>query len=59
MVMKIVSGLEKQGYIIYMDNFYSSPTLFKELVKQGFGALGTQDTTHKGCPFVLTAQKRR
>ena len=30
-VMKIVSGLEKQGYIVYMDNFYSPPTLFKEL----------------------------
>ena len=57
-VMKIVSGLEKQGYIVYMDNYYSSPTLFKELVKQEFGAVGTQDTTRKGCPFVLRAQKK-
>ena len=39
--------------------FYSSPTLFKELVKHGFGAVGTEDTTRKGCPFVLTAQKKK
>ena len=58
MVMKIVSGFEKQGYIVYLDNFSSSPTLFKELVKQGFGAIETQDTTHKGCQFVLIAQKK-
>ena len=57
--MKIVSGLEKQGYIIYMDNFCSSPTLFKELVNQGFGAVGTRDITRKACPFVLTAQKKK
>ena len=40
-VMKLVEGLEKQGFIVYTDNFYSSPILFEELQKEGFGAVGT------------------
>lgn len=44
-VMQIVEGLQKEGYIVYTDNFYSSPTLFNELVNQGFGVVGTMDPT--------------
>lgn len=29
------------GYIIYTDNFYTSPLLFRHLSQQGFGACGT------------------
>ena len=38
-VMKMVSGLEKPGYIVYTDNFYSSNMLFSELQSQGFGTV--------------------
>ena len=45
-VMQMVEGLQNRGYIVHTDNFYSSPTLFKELVNNGFGAVGTMDPTH-------------
>ena len=47
--MNMVEGLENQGYIIYTDNFYSSPTLFTDLVNKGFDAVGTIDHTRRGC----------
>ena len=40
-VTSLVSGLERKGYHIYTDNFYSSPELFSELHDQGFEACGT------------------
>ena len=33
--------LEQKGYLVYTDNFYSSPALFKALADRGFGACGT------------------
>ena len=33
--------LEGKGYLIYTDNFYSSPDLFQALADKGFGACGT------------------
>ena len=35
-VLQMVEGLQNQGYV----NFYSSPTLFKELVNNGFKLWG-------------------
>ena len=35
-VLKLVEGLEGKGNHIYMDNYYSSPTLFSDW----FGACG-------------------
>ena len=43
-VMQMVEGLQNQGYVVYTDNFYSSPTLFKELVNNGFGTVGTMES---------------
>ena len=42
-VMELVNDqrLEQKGYIVYTDNFYSSPALFKALTDSGFGACGT------------------
>uniref|UniRef100_A0A3B4T981 PiggyBac transposable element-derived protein domain-containing protein n=1 Tax=Seriola dumerili TaxID=41447 RepID=A0A3B4T981_SERDU len=40
----VVAGLVNNlgsGYIIYTDNFYTSPLLFRHLRQQGFGACGT------------------
>ena len=57
-VTKLVDGLEKQGFVVYIDNFYSSPVLFEELVKQGFGAVGTINPTRENFPKSLAPQKK-
>ena len=54
--MQMVEGLQNQGYVVYTDNFYSSSTLFKELVNNGFGAVGTMDPTRREWPDVLKEQ---
>uniref|UniRef100_A0A096M2S4 Si:dkey-19f4.2 n=1 Tax=Poecilia formosa TaxID=48698 RepID=A0A096M2S4_POEFO len=38
------------GYIVYTDNFYTSPVLFKHLRTQGFGACGTYRQGRVGVP---------
>lgn len=38
------------GYIIYTDNFYTSPILFRYLRQQGFGACGTYRQGTVGTP---------
>ena len=58
-VMSLVEGLEKQGFIVYTDNFYSSPVLFEELANQGFGAVGTINPSRESCPVSLAAQKKK
>ena len=56
--MQLVAGLENQGYILYMDNFYSS-VLFSDLPASGFGAVGTLDTGRRGVPSSIAAQKKK
>ncbi|KAM3860425.1 piggyBac transposable element-derived protein 4-like [Diretmus argenteus] len=38
------------GYNIYVDNFYTSPTLFLHLAGMKYGACGTYRENRKGCP---------
>ncbi len=38
------------GYIVYCDNFYTSPLLFRHLNQQGFGACGTYRQGIVGVP---------
>jgi len=38
------------GYIVYCDNFYTSPLLFRHLGQQGFGACGTYRQGRVGVP---------
>ncbi|XP_007548905.1 piggyBac transposable element-derived protein 4-like [Poecilia formosa] len=38
------------GYHIYMDNFYTSPTLLMDLARAKFGACGTYRESRKECP---------
>lgn len=42
--------LQGKGYIIVMDNFYSSPSLFHDLLHRGFHACGTVCKDRKGLP---------
>ena len=48
-MIDLVNGRDNQGYTVYMDNFYTSPILFKELANLGLGAVGTLDTSGKVC----------
>ncbi|XP_027859071.1 piggyBac transposable element-derived protein 4-like isoform X1 [Xiphophorus couchianus] len=51
MVMKLIQpSYLGTVYHIYMDNFYTSPTLFKDLASKKFGACGTYRESRKGCP---------
>ena len=45
--------LEGKGYVIFTDNFYSSPALFKALQEKGFGACGTARLHRKGIPLSV------
>ena len=56
--MQLVAGLENQGYIVYMDNFYS-PVLFSDLLASGFGAVGILDTGRRGVQSSIAAQKKK
>ena len=57
-VLQMVEGLQNQAYVVYTNNFYSSPTLFKELVNNGFRAVGTMVPTRRECPDVLKDQRK-
>lgn len=41
-----------------MDNFYSSPTLFKHLKSEGFEACGTIEVTRRDFPDNLRPHKK-
>ena len=41
------------GYLLYTDNFYSSPALFPELTERGFGACGTARKDRRGIPTSI------
>ncbi len=45
--------LEGKGYLVYTDNFYSSPHLFRELAEKGFGACGTARRDRRGIPLTV------
>ena len=45
--MTLVSGLEGRGYLVYTDNFYTSPFLFTDH-HNGFDARGTVQLDRKG-----------
>ncbi|XP_056092682.1 piggyBac transposable element-derived protein 4-like [Rhinichthys klamathensis goyatoka] len=42
------------GYHVYMDNFYTSPKLLKDLFAMKFGACGTYRDNRKDCPRDTT-----
>ncbi len=43
-VMKLVEPFLNKGYSVYMDNFYSSPLLFEDLLSKNTCAVGTLRT---------------
>ena len=52
--------LQGKGFVVVTDNFYSSPSLFRELTRRGFGACGTARKNREGLPrAVCDATLRR
>jgi len=49
-ISTLMEDYVNKGHIIYMDNWYSSPTLFEYLLKKDTGACGTVKNTRKGMP---------
>lgn len=49
-VMTLLAPYLRKGHIIYMVNWYNSPTLFQHLLSLGTGACGTVRSNKKGMP---------
>lgn len=47
-----------QGYILYVDNFYTSPTLFSDLYKEKNGCFGTIRKKQTGARAKITFLRR-
>ena len=45
--------LQGKGFVVVTDNFHSSPSLFRELRRRGFGACGTANRNRKGLPPAI------
>ena len=52
-VMNLMNGMFRQGYHLFVDNFYSSPRLFSDLYDKGCMATGTVRENRKGFPSGL------
>ncbi|XP_062615415.1 piggyBac transposable element-derived protein 4-like [Saccostrea cucullata] len=57
LVMDMMRGYFGQGYILYMDNYYSSPQLYTDLFVLGCGATGTLRVNRKGIPQRIKDKK--
>ena len=51
--------LERKGYVVFTDNFYSSPALFRDLAEKGFGACGTAQKDRRGIPLSIRDARLR
>ncbi|XP_028036730.1 piggyBac transposable element-derived protein 4-like [Bombyx mandarina] len=53
LVLRLLDGLEHKGHTIWMDNFYNSPALARELKSRGFDCAGTLRTNRQFVPSEL------
>ena len=56
-VMKLVQPFHFQGYQVFVDNYYSSPTLFLNLLEVDIRATGTLRTYRRGVPATVVELK--
>ena len=56
-VKTLAMPLFNKGHVIYMDNFFSSPGLFKELADNQTGACGTLRANRIGVPETIKRAK--
>ena len=56
-VKKLSQPLIGRNYHLYFDNFFSSVTLFEDLVEDGIYTCGTVHKDRKGLPVVVKKTK--
>ena len=59
LVMNLLSGLLNQGRKVFMDNFYTSPTLFLELLRSRTNACGTVRTNRRNMPKDISKKNTK
>ena len=52
-VVSLLQDYLSQGYYLYIDNFYTSPTLVSDLYDISVHVTGTLDCTHTGVPAEI------
>ena len=57
-VLDLMSGLEKDGYDLYTDYYYTSPLLYTSLYRKGVNACGTMRVNRKGFPTDLVHTRK-
>lgn len=57
-VISLLQDYLSQGYSLYIDNFYTSPTLVTDLYGLGVHATGTLECSRVGVPNEIKEQKR-
>ena len=56
-VLGLTEPYHNKGHVIYMDNFFSSPALYKDLADHQMGACGTLRINRKGVPPIVQNAK--
>ena len=56
-VLSLVQTFHHKGHHLYIDNLYTSPTLFAILSASGIGTCGTLRTNRKGVPHSIKTSK--
>ncbi|XP_041977211.1 piggyBac transposable element-derived protein 4-like [Aricia agestis] len=59
LVLKLLKGLEHKGHTVWMDNFYNSPALARELKVRGFDCVGTLRLNRQFVPNELANLTKR
>lgn len=57
-VLDLIEGLKYQGYSLYVDNFYTSPNLLRDLFLESVLTTGTYRENRQGFPKVLQNSKQ-
>ena len=51
--MRLLENKFNKGYLVFVDNFYTSPNLFLDLFNKGVCGTGTMRTNRKNYPPEL------
>ena len=55
--MDVVDPVLDHDHVVYMDNYFSSPGLFKDMMERQTGVCGTLHTNRTGVPTIVKAAK--